>query len=258
MDVSKQRAQTFNQVAQLYDKARPGYLPELIRDLEALAQLPANARILEIGMGTGKATFPLAQRGYRLHCLEPGHQLAAVAAENLCSYPNVTIEIATFEGWPLQATAYDLVFSAQAFHWVDPDVGYAKAAQALKPGGQIALIWTIDARAEGVLTQELDQIYATYGDWRLRPFEERVQERKAALMSSPYFVEPLIKQYAWSQRYTTQQFLDLVGTQSDYLVQPEAKQQGLLKAIATMIDNNGGTFVRTYVSVLLIANKAPS
>ena len=258
MDIAKRRAQTFNYVARLYNTARPSYPIELIEDIEALAQLQATSRILEVGTGTGKATLPLAQRGYFIHCLEPGNQLATVASENLSPYPTVTIETVTFEAWPLQEATYDLVMSAQAFHWVDPTVGYVKASQALKPTGQIALIWNMDVRADSAITQQLDQAYERYADWRLRPFEERVAEREEELVASPYFAEPVIKHYPWSQRYTAQQYLSLVRTQSDYLIQPETKQRELLNAIATVIENNGGSIVRTYVSVLMLANKASS
>ncbi|MGB3292737.1 MAG: class I SAM-dependent methyltransferase [Phormidesmis sp.] len=131
MDTDKRRSQAFDQIAQLYDTARPSYPPQLVEDLVAIAQLPTTAQILEIGTGTGKATLPLAQRGYHIQCLEPGSHLAAIAAENLHPYPNVKIQTVAFEDWPLQSAAYDLVMSAQAFHWVDPAVGYLKAAQAL-------------------------------------------------------------------------------------------------------------------------------
>ncbi|MEM9908316.1 MAG: class I SAM-dependent methyltransferase [Cyanobacteria bacterium P01_D01_bin.44] len=258
MDIAKQRAQTFNQVARLYNTARPSYPIGLIKDLEELAQLQDTSRILEVGTGTGKATLPFAQRGYTIHCLEPGNQLAIVADENLSSYPTVTIETVTFEDWPLQAAAYDLVMSAQAFHWVDPEVGYAKAAQALKSTGQIALIWNIGTRTDDVITQQLDRAYTTYANWRLRSFEERVSEREQELVASQHFTEPIIKHYPWSQRYTTQQYLDLVRTQSDYLIQSEAKQRELLDEIVTVIENNGGSIVRTYASVLMLANKTRS
>jgi SAM-dependent methyltransferase len=260
MDIDKKRAQTFNQIANLYNQARPSYPPELIEDIVKRAQLSEtdsiNTSILEIGAGTGKATLPFAQRGYCIHCLEPGDQMATVATENLRAYPNVTLEITTFEDWPLQPSVYNLVMSAQAFHWVDPDVGYRKAAQALKPGGSLALIWNLADEARSMLAQELDQIYSAHGsEWRLKPFEERQQESTQALRDSPYFLAPIIKQYAWSQRYTTQQYLDLIATQSDYLIQPAEQQRELLEAIATVLDPHGG-IVRPYVSLLLLAKVA--
>ena len=253
MDTDKKRSQAFDQIAQLYDVARPSYPTQLIEDLVTLTQLTATAQILEVGTGTGKATLPLAQRGYAIQCLEPGSHLTAIAAKNLRPYPSVKVETTTFEDWPLQASTYDLVMSAQAFHWVDPAVGYLKAAQALKPTGSLALIWNLAAETETAIAQQLDQIYRTYANWRLKPIAARLEEKKLALMASQCFTEPVVKQYAWSLHYTTEQYLDLVRTQSDYLIQPAEMQRKLLDAIATAIEGNGGFIVRPYVSVLLLA-----
>jgi ubiquinone/menaquinone biosynthesis C-methylase UbiE len=45
---------SFDEDAELYDRARPGYPTELIDDLFSLADLSPDSRILEIGAGTGK------------------------------------------------------------------------------------------------------------------------------------------------------------------------------------------------------------
>src|SRR5688500_18042161 len=63
---------TLEEVAKLYDRVRPTYPQQAFDDLVALAQLPEAARIVEIGCGTGQATLPLAERGYRITCLELG------------------------------------------------------------------------------------------------------------------------------------------------------------------------------------------
>jgi ubiquinone/menaquinone biosynthesis C-methylase UbiE len=53
---------SFDDVAERYDRARPGYPAELFDDLAALTGLRAGDRVLEIGPGTGQATLPLARR----------------------------------------------------------------------------------------------------------------------------------------------------------------------------------------------------
>src|SRR5262245_2416738 len=112
------RQETFDEVAELYDRARPGYPEALFDTLLAETGLTTDDALLEIGSGTGKATLPFAQRGYTVHCLEPGRNLAAVAARNLSAYPHVTIETVRFEDWPVLEQRYGLVYSAQAFHWI--------------------------------------------------------------------------------------------------------------------------------------------
>jgi SAM-dependent methyltransferase len=56
--------ETFDEDAERYERARPGYPAELLDDLAALTGLRAGDRVLEIGPGTGQATVPLARRGY--------------------------------------------------------------------------------------------------------------------------------------------------------------------------------------------------
>ena len=57
--------QTFEEVPELYDRARPAYPTELFDDLVSLGRIPDGGRILELGCGTGKATLSLAQARLR-------------------------------------------------------------------------------------------------------------------------------------------------------------------------------------------------
>ena len=56
--------------------------------------------------------------------------------------------VARFEDVALPEGAYDAVFSATAFHWVDPAVGWRKAAAHLVPGGVLALLTHVGLRDE--------------------------------------------------------------------------------------------------------------
>jgi SAM-dependent methyltransferase len=47
---------------------------------------------------------------------------------------------AQFEDAPLPREHFQAVFSASAFHWVDPEVSWQKAADVLVPGGTLALV----------------------------------------------------------------------------------------------------------------------
>src|SRR6266542_2199055 len=79
---------TFNQAADLYDRARPGYPPALFDDLAELAGVGPGCRVLEIGPGTGQATVPLAERGCHIVAVELGADLAAVARPDQQALPD--------------------------------------------------------------------------------------------------------------------------------------------------------------------------
>ncbi len=114
--IDSERRHLFNQVAQLYDAARPGYPGALFDDILSYANLPQNARILEVGCGTGQATLPLARRGYAIDCIEPGPALAAIARDKLAAYPAVNVICADFESFASAPSSYHLLLSATAFH----------------------------------------------------------------------------------------------------------------------------------------------
>jgi SAM-dependent methyltransferase len=133
---------TFDQAAELYDRVRPGYPPALFDDLTELAGIGPGCRLLEIGPGTGQVTLPLAERGCQIVAVELGAELAAVARRNLARFPHVQIVTAGFEDWPLPTEPFDVVLAATAFHWIDPAVRVSKAADALRPGGMLAIIAT--------------------------------------------------------------------------------------------------------------------
>ena len=137
----KEESQRFDGVAHLYETYRPSYPTELIDDIVAISGSQSEAKILEIGSGTGKATRLFAQRGFSILCLEPGQNLIEVAKERLISYPRIRFERSRFEEWEAGQRKFDLLISAQAFHWVPPKVRFVKAASVLKPHGHLALFW---------------------------------------------------------------------------------------------------------------------
>ncbi|WP_323374094.1 class I SAM-dependent methyltransferase [Plantactinospora alkalitolerans] len=102
--------------------------------------LSPRSRVLEIGCGTGQATRPLAGLGCTIVAVELSPELAAVARRNLQEIRNVTVEVSPFEHWTPPTTPFDLVFSATAFHWIDPDIRVDKAADVLRPAGTLAVL----------------------------------------------------------------------------------------------------------------------
>ena len=139
-DARETLRRTFDQDAELYDRARPGYPEQLLDDACAVAGLGPGSAVLEIGSGTGHATLPPARRGCSVVCVELGRQLAAVARTKLARFPRVAIVTAPFETWTPPHRAFDAVFAASSWHWLDPDVRYVKAAALLRPGGALAIV----------------------------------------------------------------------------------------------------------------------
>jgi SAM-dependent methyltransferase len=120
---------TFDDSPEFYDRARPVPPEQLFDDLVALAQLEPGARLLEIGCGTGQATLPLADRGFEIVGIELGERLADFARRKLAPFPRVKIVASSFEQWNPTGDHFDAVVAFNSFHWIDPELRFARSAQ---------------------------------------------------------------------------------------------------------------------------------
>jgi SAM-dependent methyltransferase len=130
----------FDEVAAEYDRSRPTYPDQLIDHACMVAGLANGDCVLEVGCGSGQLTHSLVARGLCVTAIEPGKQLASLAAQKLEGSGQVEFVNTPFEDAALPSEHFRAAFSASAFHWVDPDVSWQKAADALVPGGTLALL----------------------------------------------------------------------------------------------------------------------
>jgi SAM-dependent methyltransferase len=156
---------TFDSTAELYDAARPEYPPRLFADLIALASLEPGDRLLEIGCGTGKASRPLLEAGFTVVCVELGEALTRQARRNLAGFP-FEVQVGPFEEWEGERGAFDLVFAATGWHWLDPAVRYRKAHELLRPGGHLAFWSALHAFPAGFdpFFAEIQDVYDEIGE----------------------------------------------------------------------------------------------
>ncbi len=115
-------------------------------------------RLLEIGAGTGKATIQFANKGYRIHAVEIGEDMAEILREKCSDFSNVTIDVASFEDWNYtEVQKYDMIYSAQAFHWINKDIKYQKCHELLKDNGFLVLFWYMPSGHKSPETIEIDE-----------------------------------------------------------------------------------------------------
>ena len=239
---------SFDRRAALYDAVRPGYPDALVDDL--LDRTGAR-RILEIGAGTGKATQAFARRGCAITALEPGANLAALLRRNV---PAATVIETTFEAWP--EAPHDLVMAAQAWHWVDPALRYAKAAQVAPA---LAIISNEKAALPRELGAELDAVYRHHAPALVDEPRDGVAAKRAVfggeLAASGLFGEIDVRLYPWTQPYAATAYVQLLDTYSDHIVLPDVERRALYAAIRAVIDRRGGIEI-PYVTMLFFAKVA--
>ena len=263
-----ERRLSFGSVAELYDRARPSYPDALVDDVLEFAAAGEGDLALEVGAGTGKATALFARRGLRIHALEPSAEMARVARAKLSGSPNVTIEEVEFERWEPERRS-KLLFSAQAWHWVDSEVGYARAREALEPGGVLAAFWNWPLWEDCPLRAELDQAYRRVapeleGTLGWGPMHPQAQEREwwrnsvFGLRSATGFEPSEPRLYRWSQDYSTEEYLTLLQTHSDHITLPHAERKALLEAVGEVVDRSGGKLTLGHVTILWLARASAS
>lgn len=252
---------TFGQDADLYDQARPGYPDQMFADLVQLAGLSPQSRVLEIGCGTGQATLPLARLGCTIVAVELSPDLAAVARRNLHDFPNVTIEVSPFEDWTPPATPFDLVLSATAFHWIDPDIRVDKTADVLRPGGTLAVIHSEHvAGGTGRFFIDAQDCYERFDPktppgLRLTPAAD-IPDDSSEFDRSQRFGPAQFRRYEWEQAYTTRTYLDLLMTYSGHRALPQPARDGLLACLAGLINrDHNGQISKRYLTQLTLAYK---
>ena len=268
MVVDPERRLAFGSVADLYDRARPSYPSALVDDVLEFAGAGPGDRALEVGAGTGKATTLFAERGLRILALEPSHEMAVIARRRLAAHEGVMIEETEFERW-LPQRRFKLLFSGQAWHWVEPEVRYARAREALVERGALAVFWNRPRWGSSPLREELDDAYTrtapelgagSAGPGPMRPGVEAPPawwgDWTSELRGAAGFEPPELRSYSWTEEYSTQRYLELLQTHSDHVVLADGRRNALLDAVAAVIDRHGGTLTVEYVTELWLARVA--
>lgn len=253
-----------NQVAQLYDRARPGYPAALFEDILSYANLADDARVLEIGCGTGQATIPMARRGYTIDCLEPGAQMASMARAKLASFPNVKVTCVSFEAYSCPSATYHLLLSATAFHWTDPRIRFQKAHGLLTEDGTLALFWHRPAQTEAshAFFDAVQGIYQAAApeltsDYVQPPQPDTVAtEYEGLIPASGFFADLEIRRHYVATEYSARAYIDLLGAFSDHQRLDESRRRKLLAGVEQLINEEfAGSIIRETVTLLYLARR---
>ena len=252
---------TFEEVPELYDRARPTYPAQLFDDLAAIAELPEASRIVELGCGTGQATIPLAERGYRVTCVELGEQLAGAARRRLAVFPAVEVVNAAFETWEPEVAAFDAVVAFTAFHWIDPEVRYGKSASLLGRGGTLAVVESKHVLAEDgdPFFAEVQQDYVALTDETDEsppPHPDVVPDLGDQIEGSGYFRFVRSKRYVWDVIYTADEYIDVLDTYSGHRTLDGDTRTLLYERIRDRIRTRPEGVVRkSYLAILDVAKR---
>lgn len=247
------QGRVFGEVAETYDRVRPGYPDELFSLLERSAGLQAGAQVLEVGAGTGKATSALVERGWEVTVVEPDAAMAHVLRGRV---PEATVVVSPFEEVDL-AGPYDLVCAAQSWHWVDGERAFPKAARLLRNGGSLAMWWNLPDGTSGTVSAALDAVYAEHapqmehGHWHGEGYG-LPDEPEAPVW--PGFGGVTVDGVVWDTTYDADQYVSLLETQSDHRMLDGDVRDRLLPTVHDVVERHGGISIR-YVCRLHLARR---
>jgi SAM-dependent methyltransferase len=246
----------------------------------AIGGLEPGSRVVEVGSGTGKLTRSLAARRLEIDAVDPGAELIHVNRRNLPDGAVVHFHHGRFEDVELPERTFRAVFSATAFHWVDPDVGWAKTAELLQPGGILALLTHVPATTKGsrgleeAFRDALISVMPDITPWELRTEDEIraglearrgnisalwawLQHRDMARpVAADLFTDVGFEYVASEVEETVEEFLALLRTSSAYLSLEPVGQALLEQRVADSVKAYGGTSRGTSLAMLVTARVA--
>ncbi len=268
-------AESFGVDAERYDQARPRYPqamvdriatggpgPEVSRapDGPDAPDVPGVPDILDVGCGTGIAARQFQRAGRTVLGVEPDARMADVARRL-----GTEVEVATFEAWDPAGRHFDAVIAGQAWHWIDPVAGAAKAAQVLRPRARLAAFWNVFRLPPDLAEAVAAVCRRVMPD---APFDFRAVTRggpdvyqpilaKAAdgIRAAGAFAEPEQWRFDWEWTYTRDAWLEQIPTQGAFTRLPPAELAEVLEGVGAAIDAMGGSFTMPYTTVVLTTTR---
>jgi SAM-dependent methyltransferase len=253
-------AESFGVDPERYDRARPRYPEALVQRIVAASP---GRDVLDVGCGTGIEARQFQAAGCTVLGVDPDARMAEFARRT-----GVEVEVATFEGWDPAGRTFDAVVAGQAWHWVDPVAGAAKAARVLRPGGTLAVFGHVfDAPPE--VTEAFATVYrrvapdsplnreggARPATTPLQGYQAMYADAADAIRKAGGFGEPEQWRFDWEQTYTRDEWLDHLPTTGLLTRLSPDKLAEVLDHVGAAIDRIGGGFTMPYTTLAATATR---
>jgi SAM-dependent methyltransferase len=222
---------------------------------QILATSPGR-RVLDVGCGTGIVARLFQGAGAEVLGVDPDERMAEQARQR-----GLEVEVARIEDWDPAGRQFDAVVAGQAWHWVDPAAGARRAAQALRPGGRLAVFWN-SFRPPADLGEAMAAVYRrVIPDSPLQaglPGPDgyaRLGDRAATgIRETGAFIKNIEQwRFDWERPYSRDEWLDAVPTFGGSNRLPDSTMRELLAGIGAVIDAIGGQFTMGYTTVVTTA-----
>ena len=217
MTAGEVRATSFGQVADDYDRTRPGPPDEALDWL-----VPADCAVaVDVAAGTGLFSRALRRRVTQVIAVEPDDRMRAVLAARS---PGIRALAGRGEAIPVPGASADGVFISSAWHWLDPDLAIPEIGRVLRDGGRLGVIWTgRDRRADWVA--ELDRSRRPQGAGLPEDTSSRPRRgHEVVLPENAPFENVASASFTFVRTMTVNDAVDWLGTYSGVITAPAEEQ----------------------------------
>ena len=238
-------SRSFELVADVYERARPGYPAEAVAWITDRLDLRPGRTVLDLGAGTGKLTRALLETGARVVAVEPGD---AMRAELERAAPGAAALRGSAEDIPLPSASVDAIAIGQAFHWFRHDVAIPELHRVLRAGGGVALIWN-SRDPDAPLHQEIGKLIAPF----MPPGRRDSEEWQRELAQSELFGPLEKRRFSFVQELDANQLADRIASVSFVAAAPAAARRDLDDQLRRVAQRLGGRVDFPYLTVAYVS-----
>lgn len=254
-----ERKEAFDSIAKWYD-ARPPYNSEIFDKLISETRINSNSHILEIGSGTGKATYEFLRRGFVIECIEPGKQLLEVFKKKLSNFLHQTVLYnQSFEEWLNLDYPYDLIIAAQSLHWIDTKIRYTKPYLLLKKGGYLCEVFNYFLDDNEQFRKETYKTIKKYCPEFVISEHESLKEilktRKDGLNKMKLFRQNHSMKLIWTYNQSIEEYIISLRSWSKYCLISQDIKDKIEIDLLTNLQNTDKSVTRKIATCLMLSQK---
>jgi ubiquinone/menaquinone biosynthesis C-methylase UbiE len=238
-------SRSFELVADVYERARPGYPPEAVSWIAEQLDLRQGRTVLDLGAGTGKLTRALLETGARVIAVEPGD---AMRAELERAVPGTEALRGSAEEIPRPDASVDAIAVGQAFHWFQHDVAIPELHRVLRAGGGVALVWN-SRDPDDPLHQEIGKLIAPFVPPDHAPSEKWSQQ----LAESELFGPLEERRFSFVQQLDPEQLAERIASVSFVAAAPPAARRELDAELRRVAQRLGGRVDFPYLTTAYVS-----
>jgi SAM-dependent methyltransferase len=237
----------FGEVAALYDDVRPGYPDDVRQAILDYGGPPSS--IVELGAGTGKGTELLVGLGSPVTALEPDPRMAAVLR---AKFPRVEVLESAFEQWCPPTPGPGLIACAMAWHWMDAGTRNRRAADALAPGGVLAIFQHKYAYADRSQADAIGEVLTRIDPSVVARPDHWVRDD---VLGAGVWADVRERRVDTYPVFSKRRYLELTQTFSPFRRHTPEDQQRALDGLSALLDDFGGAVTLELRTTLVLARR---